>query len=374
MPHYEHNHHPHAPALNLQSPTEMLRGVIEPTPSQDSMERLNIVTTMRSLMARQPSPDMVRFVKDQLQITTHPQVRAFMQLIISEDPRYRMVAEEGLKLLEHKLQEDHVHQQVVEAAAATETFPSTETITRTLSPADADARRFHGRDEGIDMLAAFKGFEASPAAEPAKERALAKVLPFTVAQTPSQKAPWHTPQEGVPSISIPTGTEPNSPRKVYSYISSTQAVDRHIATVAGLVMGIKGQPEVEHGFGFYIPVPEDAVTLDYTGQKRNIIRIAMSLPQTIVLYDDHRGPHLGGISNFFTIYEAMLDGYRFLLDLEIIPINGRFALSIQEAIHIDRHDTDGAPSFVSSVHFNKLAHACAALGFHAFTGEANVNA
>jgi hypothetical protein len=383
-----HNHrhpNPHTDVLHPQSPTDMFRAVIEPTKGQDAAERLGIVTTMRSLMARRPSPELVTFVKDQLQSTTHPQVRAFMQLIISDDQRLRIIAEEGLKLLEHKLQDDQANQRTEVS------FPSAETVTAALpeqiqsDPLDTVTHLQEpsaSSNDADSMLAALKGFSAhetpppvvtQPIVEKAQEPISAKVLPFTQPASIHRTAPWHTSQEGVPSISIPTGEDKDSPRKVYSYISSTQAVDRRIAHVAGLVVGIKGQLDVEHGFGFYLPLPDGVIQLDYTGQKRNIIKIAMALPQTIALYDDHRGPHMGGVSNFFTIFEAMRDGYRFLLDLEIIPINGRFALSIQEAIHIDRIDTTGKPAFVSSVHLNKLAHACTAIGFHAFTGEADYN-
>lgn len=342
--------------LHALSPTDMFRKVIAPPAGQDIDARLKIITVMHSLMARQPSPDLVAFVKNQLQTVTDPQVRAFMQLIIAEDPRYRQLAEEGLKLLEQRLQEEEVQRHAVDNPCLT------------IDP-------MHGRGGVDDMLAAFKGAAAPIPATPLPETAgwssSATVVPFPTPHTPPTPVslPWHSPQADIESIAIPIGADPHGPKNLYSYINPSLAVDRPITTVAGLVIAIAGQPQVEHGFGFYLPLPSGLIKIDYTGQHRNVIKIAMSLPETIVLYDEHQALRLGGISNFFTIYEAMRDGYRFLLDLEIIPVNGRYALSLQNAVHIDRRDPQGQPAFVSSAHLNKLAHACSAISFHAFTGE-----
>lgn len=350
-------------SLHPASPTDMFRQVIEPSKGQDTAARLGIVTTMRSLMVRQPSPDLTAFVKDQLQTTTDPQVRAFMQLIIAEDPRYRVIAEEGLKLLEHKLQEDQAHD-AMERIRLTMAEP--EPVDAPLQVEAEQRPEEPARGGSEDMLSALMDFSA-PDVRPQV------VTPLTVQPKASviRSRSWHTSEAGVESIYIPEGEDPNGPKKRYSYIGPNTKVDRPITSVAGLVINIKGQPQVEEGFGFYMPLPEGLIKLDYTGQKRNVINIAMSLPETIVLFDDHRGPRLGGVSNFFTIYEAMRDGYRFLLNLEIIPVNGRFALSIQEAIFIDRRDADGKIAYVSSAHLNKLGHACSAIGFHAFTGDAD---
>jgi len=119
-----------------------------------------------------------------------------------------------------------------------------------------------------------------------------------------------------------------------------------------------------------LTIPDGGLPLHHNGQ-RNIINIAMDYPGTIALYDDHQGPHLPGISSFMTIHEAMNLGYRFLLDLEVIPINGRFAFSMKPHQYIERHEKE-QPARVSSAHLRQLMYACERLGFIGIIGEVEV--
>jgi hypothetical protein len=376
-------YHSHGPNLT-KTPSDYLRDIVEAVPGQDYSKRLEIIKVMRALLERKSSPELAGFIKDRLgDPNMQPQIRAFMQLLISDDQRLRSIADEGFRILERQHQEEQaraVREQGIGSQATTDVVDRSAFATAFANSRPVpDPANPHLRDPGPDLARASNAMEVA-----------AQTL-NNIVQAPSasrQQAGSQVSYQPVCSnntelhqhIAIPVSAQDlNGPRNTWSYITNDVSVaDLNVRTpgithVAGLVIGVEGQKNVEHGFGFYLPLAPGAFRLDYTGQRPNRIRIAMSFPEAIAIYDDHNAPRIGGISNFFTIYEALNDGYRFLLDLEIVPVNGKFALSIQKTVSIDRRNKDREVTGVSSAHLDKLAHACSAIGFIAFTGDTEIS-
>jgi hypothetical protein len=333
----------------------LLNDVIALDPNQDLEKLLRIIQTMRTVLQTPASEELKKLIALHMAKTNDARMRGFLRLLASDDESHRAIAEEGFRILEQRYQE----LQASKPQAAPKDVVATPDVYSLKHDVPA------ANDDHVSV-------KVAPAAT-ARVDHPAAIVP----NRDARYIHYAHPSPEVQGIDYPTSSNPNAPRTRMTYITSDlteRDLGARIARVAGLVVGIKGQKEVEHGFGFYLPFDSGTgPVIDYSGKTRNIIRIAMGLPQTIAIFDDHRGAHFGGVSDFFTIFECMKDGYRFLLDLEIIPVNGRFALSIQPHHWIDRLDANGQPARVSSAHLKKLLHAADNIDFIAFTGEVEVS-
>jgi hypothetical protein len=288
---------------------------------------LHIVQTLRALLQAPPTEEFKRLVTLHLEQTKDRLMGGFLRLLMSDDKAHRQMAESAFRELERRVQE--------------------RVATRQALPIKDDPEPVSVRS-----------------APPTDTTQDARYVPYVHANPEMQ------------GIDFRISSDPNVAPVRYTCITNeltAEDIGRPITHVAGLVIGVRGQKEIEHGFGFYLPFKSGVLAIDHGGNKRNILNIEMGLPHAIALYDDHRGPHLGGVSDFFTILEAMRDGYRFLMDLEIIPVNGRYMLSMQRNIWIERQSSNGTPSRVASVHLKKLLHATDNIDFIAFTGEVIVS-
>ena len=317
---------------------------------------LRIIQTMKSILEQPASHELKVFIDQQLTKETDQRMVGFLRLLVTDNEANRARARQVFQYLERQLHE----KQTDVAARPTDHVGSTQPETEAIAAPVA---------------------RALPPGS-ASELGMASLLGAPTSTAPAKQVhsiPYKDPLDELETITynqLADGTV-----KAYSIITADttpeQLAGAHITRVVAAVIGVEGQKIVEHGFGFVLPIPiEGGINLDHSLKERCQMKLAMGYPGAIGIYDDHAGPHIGGISNFMALHESMSDGYKFLLDLEIIPINGRFSLSIKPQQLIERYcDVGEGPVLdrVCSVHMRKLLFACEKIGFIGFLGEVEVS-
>lgn len=317
--------------------------------TQDQKARMRIVRTCKAILESAPSPELTAYIKSELGKATDPRFKGFLNLLITDNTANRQAALEAFRIIERDMQETAAREERPSTAAAPFGMPLI--------------------DNTIDEL---------PPQSAAPATRTADIIDLTsVARTREVKfIPVHfaTDDPEAEDMDIPATADPNGPRKKFTILGNETPAEllatQRPTSVAGLLMGVRGQKKVRHGFGIYLPLNSGQITL--TDQPTRV-RIAVGLPGAVHLYDDHTGPRLPGMSQFFAMVESMRDGYRFLVDLEIIPVNGRYLLSMKPQPFIDRVDPEGKPAMVNTVHLPKLHFAAEHLDFIGFMGEVQVS-
>lgn len=298
--------------------------------------RLRIIRLIKGVLETKPNPSLTAFIQREHAKTANPDIKALLNLLLTDNEANRAKARDGLAILERQVQE----------ASVAGNAPKIAELAPVAAPATPPAK-----DNVIDLT---KRVHTAPSGS---------IRPFYI--------PSEDPEAEV--IQWPTGPEADSPRIPYSIITAEttpeQLAHSMPTSIFGLCIGIKGQPKMAHGFGFYLPLPRGKAK--FNGNDPIQFKIALTMPEVITLFDDHVGPRLGGVANFFAAYESLKDGYRFLLDLEIIPVNGRFVMSMKPQLHFDRNGNNQQLA-CNIVHLHKLLTAAENLAFLGFTGETEI--
>lgn len=339
-------------------------------PGHDSLEnlarRLRILQTMQAVLKQAPSEQLKTFVQAQREKESDPTMLAFLNLLATDNQRNRDIAYSIFKDMETAVQAEQAATidgtSAKDANTVAAAMAPVETSAPSNEPAAEKALETLGESATDQPDLRTELHSPRPVEEDAVEKA-PTLVPFTLIDEEVEKVSFTLSKEGEESV-----------ERVYSIITAKMdaAVLAPVKNVTGVIIGIKGQDKVEHGFGFVLPISEEGLTIDRTGKERCIIRIAMGYPQSLSFYDDHQGPRLRGVSYFMAVHEIMNKGYRFLLDLEIVPINGRFALSMRPGCWIERTDGQGNLARMASTDLDALEYATDNLDFVGFLANAEI--
>jgi hypothetical protein len=335
--------------------------------------RLRIIQTIEAILEQPPSHDLKEFIDQQLQREQpKSEMASYLRLLTTDNEVNRVKAREALKILTRQVQEE-------QAAVARGEDPGL--IMARHQPKPSGERQVLAAEipEGVDPQATVNAaIESYSKHRTADVVSLADHSRRSNTLQPAGETRGRIPfRDAAGALEVVRYTmKADNEVRDYSIITSDTTVEhlggQQISKVVGVIVGIEGQRKVEHGFGFVLNIPGDGILLNHEPGKRNIIQIGMSYPGTTALFDDHEGPRLGGISHFMTLHESMTLGYRYLLDLEIVPIQGRYAFSIKPHQFIERYE-NGQPSRISSAHLRQLSYACEKLGFIGMIGEVDVS-
>jgi hypothetical protein len=355
---------------------------MQPAAATDLNARLRIIQSMQAILEQPPSAELSSFIALEVERTADPLFKAFLRTLSTDNEANRATAMEAFKVLERRHQDElaayssnsnNVDQSQALTDRMAEYARQRELAGHSPTNDPADIISFMNKGgTGLELVDA--SFPKDIAVDAPAVQLTGKVVDF-----PQKKSgvfhPFVDKTDTLEKVKFTLATPDANGEKerIYSIITPNSPFDRlvHISRITGVVVGIQGQHVVDHGFGYLLPFGNADVR--FKGNEPIDIKIALEYPNALALYDDHNGYKLPFFSHFMAIHEALADGYRFLLDLKIIPVNGHYALSTQPHCFIDRKDKDGQKQYVSSASLHKLAYAAEKLGIVGFIGEVEVS-
>lgn len=304
------------------------------------VNRLRILQVMQAVLRQPASKELKAFIEKHMLSENDPTMLAFMHLLVTDNERNRDIAYTIFKDLEAE---------TAAAQAALMDTPNEAPIPTQDTPAETETVEV---EDTVEV----------------KEEAVVQdvvngVRPFHVIDSEDMEKVTFTLNSSVDDVEV-------QPMTTYSIITKNSNIEltRNVNRVMGIVMGVRDQLNVEHGFGFVLPLGGNGLVLDRTGKERCLIKIAMSYPSTFNIFDAHEGIHSTDISYFFALHELMTKGYRFMLDLDIAPIGQKFALMMQPSPLFDRVDASGEALPILSSDLKALSYALEKLDFIGFLG------
>lgn len=140
--------------------------------------------------------------------------------------------------------------------------------------------------------------------------------------------------------------EPRTYSIVLNGVAAAPSEGRWLSSITGLVMGVRGQPRVEHGYGYVLPLfreymPAGAVDFNPDGVTPLKLKVQMSYPTAVASLDYEGLVTHDGASHFFAMHEVMAKGYVFLLDVEITPVGQSYMAQMASTVLIERRGADG---------------------------------
>ncbi len=333
----------------------------------DLVNRLRIIQNMRSILIQPPTDELRRLVADQLVTETNPDMKAFLNLMVTDNQGNREIAATVFKSMADRLISDEQTgvsnlnvsvdaPSVVPAPVLDEPLP-----VMPLSPEGA-AKAIKSMEEAASSIEAPTVVAPTQAAVATIEAAT--VVPVT--------APFYKQADNLESVgwalTLPGQNEP-LPSKTYTIIRSNAPEDVldsvTLTHLTGLIFGIQGQPNISQGFGFVCPLTEKLFSVPKVSDPRCTLKIKLELPNVLPVWDEHALIGSEVAAYYHTAYQLMAKGYHFLVDLEIIPYKNSFICSMSPDIRIEHKE-----GLVRVGDLNALQFAASKLMFAGFTAEA----
>lgn len=355
-------------------------------PQPTTADKLRIIQQMRTILSAPPSDTLKAVIKAAHDKTEDPTFKAFLNLLASENQRNRDIAATIYRDMEAQITKAAAGEAAPAPVAEAPKLahdglpmvdldkPTATTDTKVFPTVDADAaqdqvqqlldRARNGEDAtltvrdpaaalelaqslGLDTtgLAAAFGLAELSAATPAAE------------QTPVVRTNPPTAEGFVPFLVESTDVEhyeigivndagQQTEKRIYSIITTNTPEElltgKKIRKIAGLVVGMRNQLSLIHGFGWVLPlVAQNDVPAD-RDDWRHTLRVSLSYPNALAVYDDHSAPQLPLVSQFFAAHQCLRGNYRFLIEAEIVKIGHRYVMGNNPNLMVQHVDKDGA--------------------------------
>lgn len=315
------------------------------SPAETLTSKLRIIQTMRAIMALPPTENLLAKVEEaRLAGNNSPTLTAFLSLLATGSQRNRDIAYTMLT----DMQESLALEDPIAVPAETPVGPLDRTRTMIAEPVAEESA-------------------AMSSADPVEAQ-------LVVIETPK---PFY--REGLfESITLRYGADGEEGEdEKYSIIpfdATAELFDGHrIATVAGVIVGVQGQGKVEHGFGFTLPFPPEGQPFDADGRSPWQVKMRMSYPRSMPTVDKQALGTLPGSAQFLAMHQCLQWGYQFLLEMQIVPVNGRFSLSMSPTVLLERRSAEGQVIAFDAAHLDELNFATSQLGFVGFLAKEETN-
>lgn len=325
------------------------------TTAETLASKLRIIQTMRSILAQPPSEGLLAKIEEVRQADDHssPTLSAFLGLLASGSSRNRDIAYTLLTDMQESLAAEAEAPPAVVERVEPSADPSSVMLVE-LPPASTVEVELPSTVEPLDLIA-ISSQSAASTIQPFHREGFQEAIPVRYQDHP----------------------EGEVAERVYSLIAANTTAemfdDHQLVAVTAVVMGVRDQLVVEHGFGFTLLLGAAGLPLDVSGGQPWRLPVRMGYPSALPSFGGNEAVGLNGCDSFLAMHALMRLGYKFLVELEITPVNGRFLLSMSPKVLVERNGEDGQVMPVDSAHLTQLQFAIAQLAFVGFLANEEIH-
>lgn len=287
------------------------------TPNHDpSLAHLvTMYQAMQAALAYPPSEELKRVVSASLAKATDPLFKSFLNLLVTNDQTHRDLARQIYVQLEVQIAQKRQEQLQLADDHAKALVASSGVVESTVAtlppPTEAPPAASSFEPDFLNLLESA-GQEND--------------VPSNVIDLPT-RAPTHVPYDSGSATAehyvMRYSEDPARPTEItredrYEIITDLtrfeEAPHLFLSGLMGVIVGIRGQTSIEHGFGFVLPL--DRTPLQ-SPDKSLHLPMRLEYPLSMPTYDDHNATNVPGLKEFLALHECMQRGYTVLLDMYV---------------------------------------------------------